>query len=247
MDARIVSLSASTSRISHDDSDVAALIREHQSLVNSIARRVHYTHNASVDLEDLTQIGRVGLIEAVNNFVDRGEATFATYARMRIHGAMIDHLRHYAFISRRGNQLRRQFGRTIDHLRGITGRTPSDAEMAEHLNLKLESYRMLLDSARAPSFVPLESLYSDQDEAFADDRADAFEKVDRRLLAERIGEAIGELPVRQALVLQLYFFEELGLDEIGSMMDVGAARVCQIKKAALAKLGAKLTALQLTA
>lgn len=51
---------------------------------------------------------------------------------------------------------------------------------------------------------------------------------------------IGNLPKREALVLQLYFVEELNLDEIGAVLDVGAARVCQIKKAALGKLRAGL-------
>jgi RNA polymerase sigma factor for flagellar operon FliA len=48
--------------------------------------------------------------------------------------------------------------------------------------------------------------------------------------------AIGSLPEREAMILQLYFVEEMNLEEIGQTMDIGAARVCQIKKAALAKL-----------
>ena len=59
-------------------------------------------------------------------------------------------------------------------------------------------------------------------------------------MQQAISAAVGTLPEREATVLQLYFVEELNLEEIGQALGVGAARVCQIKKAALGKLRAKL-------
>ena len=55
-----------------------------------------------------------------------------------------------------------------------------------------------------------------------------------------IAAAIAELPEREAQVLQLYFVEELNLEEIGQVLGVGAARICQIKKAALTRMRGKL-------
>ncbi len=56
-----------------------------------------------------------------------------------------------------------------------------------------------------------------------------------------IAAAVATLPEREAMVLQLFFVEELNLEEIGQVLGVGAARVCQIKKAALGKLRTRLT------
>jgi len=86
----------------------------------------------------------------------------------------------------------------------------------------------------------MDEVYSDQSMWFADveDRAD--DVMERESLKGALAKYIGELPQREALVLQLYFVEELNLDEIGATLDIGAARVCQIKKAALDKLREKL-------
>lgn len=71
---------------------------------------------------------------------------------------------------------------------------------------------------------------------FADLEERADETIEREQLARLLADQIGRLPEREALVLQLYFVEEMNLDEIGQVLNVGAARICQIKKAALDKL-----------
>ena len=76
---------------------------------------------------------------------------------------------------------------------------------------------------------------------FADveDRADTV--MEREELGAALAERIGELPEREALVLQLYFVEEMNLEEIGQTLGVGAARICQIKKSALDRLRGTLS------
>jgi RNA polymerase sigma factor for flagellar operon FliA len=86
----------------------------------------------------------------------------------------------------------------------------------------------------------MDEVYSDQSMWFADveDRADDI--LERESLKKAVAACIAELPQREGLVLQLYFVEEMNLDEIGQTLDIGAARVCQIKKAALDKLRTRL-------
>jgi len=72
-----------------------ALVRAHMPLVRKIAWHVHARVATAIDVEDLAQIGMVALVESANSFEDRGHA-FATYATLRIRGAMIDHLRRHA-------------------------------------------------------------------------------------------------------------------------------------------------------
>ena len=76
-----------------------ALARAHMPLVRKIAWHVHGRVSTAIEVEDLIQIGMIALVEAANGYEDRGHA-FATYATMRIRGAMIDHLRRQATLCR---------------------------------------------------------------------------------------------------------------------------------------------------
>ena len=102
------------------------------------------------------------------------------------------------------------------------------------------AYREVADSVERVQHTSMDEGYSDQSMWFADveDRADQV--LERESLKKALAACIGELPQREAMVLQLYFVEEMNLEEIGQTLDIGAARVCQIKKAALDKLREKL-------
>lgn len=215
------------------------LAEQHMPLVRKIAWHVHGRVSSAVDIEDLIQIGMIALVEAANNFEDRGYA-FATYAAMRIRGAMIDSLRRHAAICRSAMAKRRELASTREKLSNLLGRTPSETEMASAMSMDQGSYRALVDSSMAIVHESIDEVYSDHSMWFADveDRAD--ETLEREALKEALAVRIGELPEREAMVLQLYFVEEMNLDEIGATLGVGAARVCQIKKSALDRLRASL-------
>lgn len=121
------------------------------------------------------------------------------------------------------------------------GRTPVDAEMAEALGLDLETYQANAEAARGVRHESIDDLYSDHSMWFADveDRAD--DVLERAQLHAIVAAAIHSLAQREAMVLQLYFVEEMNLDEIGDTLGVGAARVCQIKKSALDKVRALIS------
>jgi len=102
-------------------------------------------------------------------------------------------------------------------------------------------YREMADSAVAVRQESLDEVYSDQSIWFADVEERADQTLEREELGRALAEHISELPEREAMVLQLYFVEEMNLDEIGQTLGVGAARVCQIKKAALDRLRKSLS------
>jgi len=212
-----------------------SLAEQHMPLVRKIAWHVHGRVSSAVEIEDLVQIGMVALVEAANNFEDRGYA-FATYAAMRIRGAMIDHLRRHAAICRSAMSKRRELASMREKLSNLLGRTPDDAEMASAMSMDAGSYRQLVNSSMAIVHESIDEVYSDHSLWFADveDRAD--ETLEREALREALASRIGELPEREAMVLQLYFVEEMNLEEIGQTLGIGAARVCQIKKSALDRL-----------
>ena len=212
-----------------------ALVRTHMPLVRKIAWHVHGRVASAIEVEDLVQIGMVALVEAANGFEDRGHA-FATYATMRIRGAMIDHLRRHAAICRSAMARRRQLAAARQRIEGRIGRVPTDADMAQEMGLDAASYRAMVDDSQAVHHESMDEIYSDHSMWFADldERADVA--LDRERLKGAIASAIGALPERDAMVLQLYFVEEMNLEEIGQTLGVGAARICQIKKAALDRL-----------
>jgi RNA polymerase sigma factor for flagellar operon FliA len=192
-----------------------------------------------MEVEDLIQVGMVALVEAANGFEDRGHA-FSTYATIRIRGAMIDHLRRHATICRSAMARRRQLAAVRSRLETRLGRGATEAEMAEEMGLDAAVYRAMVDDTEAVRHESIDEIYSDQSMWFADleDRAD--EALEREGLKAAIAQIIRTLPEREAMILQLYFVEEMNLEEIGLTLGVGAARVCQIKKAALDKLRASL-------
>jgi RNA polymerase sigma factor FliA len=209
-----------------------ALVRTHMPLVRRIAWHVHARVASAIDVEDLAQIGMVALVEAANAFEDRGHA-FATYATLRIRGAMIDHLRRHATICRSAIQRRRELGKARTRLEGRLGRAASEAEMAEELGLAAAEYRAMVDDSQAVQQDSIDEVYSDHSMWFADLEERADDAIDRERLQGAVAAAISGLPEREAMVLQLYFVEEMNLEEIGQTLGVGAARICQIKKAAL--------------
>jgi len=220
--------------------DPAALARQHMPLVRKIAWHVHGRVSSALDVEDLVQIGMVALVESANGYEDRGHA-FSTYASMRIRGAMIDHLRRHATICRSAMAKRKAMNEASARFEAQWGRSPSEAELAKAMGFEPAEFREMADSAISVRQESLDEVYSDQSIWFADVEERADQTLEREELGRALAEHISELPEREAMVLQLYFVEEMNLDEIGQTLGVGAARVCQIKKAALDRLRKSLS------
>jgi len=221
------------SRSARVDSD--ALVQRHMPMVRRIAWHVHGRVSSAMDVEDLIQTGMIALIEAARSYEDRGHA-FSTYATMRIRGAMIDALRKGAAQCRSAMSKRRAIESARTRFEQTHGRVPVDAEIADAMGTDLATYQADAEAARSVRYESLDDMYSDHSMWFADISERADDAIEREQLRTLISEAIGQLPEREAMVLQLYFVEEMNLDEIGAVLAVGAARVCQIKKAGLDKL-----------
>ncbi|WP_448585479.1 sigma-70 family RNA polymerase sigma factor [Thermaurantiacus sp.] len=221
--------------------DPERLIQNHLALVRKIAWHTHARVSSVLDIEELVQIGMIALIEAARSFEDRGHAAFSTYATVRIRGAMIDALRKHATMCRSALRRRREMNAARTVLEGSLGRPPSDAELAAHLGISLAELQEATAATQGIRYESMDEVYSDHSEWFADDSPSAFDQLQSKELKAHLAAAIRKLPEREAMVLQLYFVEEMNLEEIGQVMGVGAARICQIKKAALTKVRKLLT------
>jgi RNA polymerase sigma factor FliA len=211
------------------------LVFQNQRLVRRVAWQVHRRVSGAIDIADLIQVGLVALIEAAQCYEDRGYR-FSTYASVRIRGAMIDELRRAATISRAAMARVRDAAATRKAIEALDGRPASDSDIAGAMGISMADYHAIACDAQGGRNESINDLYSDQSHWFADDAMAADEVIDRNRLSNFLADAIGQLPEREARVLHLYFTEERDLAEIGKILDIGAARVCQIKKAAIARL-----------
>lgn len=216
------------------------LIADHVPLVRKLAWHVHARVASAIDIEELVQIGLLALVEAAQGYEDRG-FEFATYASMRIKGAMIDGLRRQSLAGREAAGKRRRIEAAEAAVEARECRAATAAEVAAELDLPLADFLALRNSVRPTTQVSIEDTYSDHDRAFADERPSPEDWLHDERTRHMVAAAIATLPQRDQLVMQLYFVEELNLDEIGKVLDVSAARVCQIKAAALKTLRGKLT------
>ena len=213
-----------------------ALARKHLPLVRRIAWHIHGSMSSAIDVEDLIQIGLVALVEAVASFEDRGQVTFAQYLVTRVRGSMIDELRRQATLTRGAMRRRRAYQDAVAALTAETGKRPDDTAVAERLGISAEKLRTDYSAAEPVRFEAIDDVYSDDLPWFASDEPDAFEQLADADLRQALVAAISALPEREAQVVQLYYVEEMNLEEIGQVLGVGSARVCQIKAEAHAKL-----------
>jgi RNA polymerase sigma factor for flagellar operon FliA len=218
------------------------LIREHMPMVRRIAWHVYGGVSSSVEVEDLIQTGLVALVEAAASFEDRGQVTFAQYLSMRLRGAMIDELRRQATLTRGAMRRRKALAQTEAALATELGRAATDEEKAERLGVTTERLRTDYAGAQPVRFESIDGLYADDNPWFMSDEPNPFDVLESEDLRRALVEAIAGLGEREAQVIQLYYVEELNLEEIGLVLGVGAARVCQIKKAAHDRLKKALAA-----
>ncbi len=211
-------------------------IRQHLPLVRRLAWHVHGAMSTSVDIEDLVQVGLLALVEALRGAGNQTGPEFKAYLTTRLRGAMIDELRRHATNSRGAMRRRRDHARAVGELTLQLGRAPGEAEVAARLGVTLEKLRTDFQTADAVKIESIDEVYADDLPWFASSDPDAFEALADGRERDALIAAITALPEREATVIQLYHVEELNLEEIGQVLGVGSARVCQIKKSAYDRL-----------
>lgn len=219
----------------------ADVVRTNQALVRKLAWQVHGRAARSAELDDLVQVGMVALIEASRTYQDQGHS-FGTYATIRIRGAMVDYVRRGSPVGRAAVSAARRLGLARQRLEQMLHRAPAASEIADDLGMTAQDFLAFeqLGSRTSPTSLdepdgPAAHL-ADESLPGADATSETGE------LISLLTRSIATLDPREQMVLQLFFHEELNLAEIGAVLGVSAARVCQIKAAALGKLSAHMHA-----
>jgi len=226
----------------HEDGDLQAreqLIEQYMSLVRSLARRYSYRGE---QLEDLVQIGAIGLIKAIDRFdLERG-VELTTYATPNIIGEIKRHFRDKGWAVRvpRGLQeLNVQLSRLMEQLTVQFGRSPTIPELAKAAGVEEEEALEALESGRAYTSLslsvgggggedddldPLESIGTEEHEYEVSE--------DRAVLAP----GFKALDERERMILQLRFFEGLTQSQIAQQIGISQMHVSRLIRRSLEKI-----------
>jgi len=227
--------------------DKTVLLEQHTVLVKRIAYHLLARLPASVIVDDLIQSGMIGLFEAANNFDSTKGASFETFAGIRIRGAMLDEIRRGDWTPRSVHKNSRMISEAIKQLEAELGRDVNDVEVAEKLDISLNEYHHILSDVSTGKILGIEDLGLSEDALKFDDTFhgdDPYESLEQRAFKKGLTECISTLPEREALVLSLYYDEELNLREIGQVLDVSESRVSQIHSQAMHRLKARMQSWQ---
>lgn len=226
------------------------LILTYAPLVKYAAGRVGSALPDHVEQSELISDGLVGLIEAVDRFRPAEGVKFESYALPRIKGAMVDRMRSLDWAPRSLRTSQRRIEQTLRKLEQRTGEAPSWDEVADELGVSREELDAALTEIGRSSFVALDRTFAgageeddglDLHNRIADTNAD--EPGSELVLEEQrelLVKAIDALPERERLVLVLFYYEELPLRAISSMLGVSDSRVSQLQAQALVRLRARL-------
>ena len=222
-----------------------AFLEKYSVLVKRIAHHLLGRLPPSVQVEDLIQAGMIGLLEAQKNYDGSKGASFETYAGIRIRGAMLDDIRRGDWVPRSVHKHNREISQAISVLEGELNRDPTDAEVAQHLGMSLAQYHSALADINCSRLVGIEDLGVSEDVISPEDDEEAntpFQGVADEYFRKALVDSIKALPEREALVLSLYYDEELNLKEIGDVIGVSESRVSQILSQSMQRLRTKLSA-----
>ena len=222
------------------------LITEYLPYVKRIVQRLAVHLPSTVDIDDLMNVGVIGLIQAVDRYDPRRDNKFMTYAIFRIKGAVLSELRARDFLSRSNRRKIRELESAYLRLEQKLGREADDQEIAQELGVDLEQvYRTKQMSSI--SFISLEELgVSSRDEKekllsyLVNNEDDALSMTKLKELKEAMAQAIKQLPEKERLVISLYYLDELTMKETGKVLGITESRVSQIHSQAILHLRTKL-------
>ncbi len=224
--------------------DIDDVIKSNTSLVKRIAWHIYGRASHAIEIEDLIQIGFAALVNAAQQYTLKEGATFATYASIRIKGDIIDHLRKASNLCRTTISMKKRYNKVITDLQSKLFREPTSEEISNAMGISEAEFREWERAFQANSHESLDSVYDQYSVWFASAEDSPEELLNDKDLKELLKQALQQLSGNEALVIQLYYVEELNVMEIAEVLDVSSGRVSQIKKSAIANLRDRMKSLQ---
>jgi RNA polymerase sigma factor for flagellar operon FliA len=226
--------------------DANAMLKQYSPLVRRLAHQMIAKLPANVEIDDLIQVGMIGLHDAMGRFdADQG-VQFETFVTQRIRGAMLDELRGSDWMSRGNRRQQREIEAALHKLEQVHGRAPAESEIAKELGVTLTEYQETLTKVRGTQLVYLEDMAGDEgsddflDRHVSNEDANPLAQLQDQRMRSALVEAIKKLPEREQYVMSMYYEHDMNLKEIAAVLGVTESRVCQLHSQSIARLRVKL-------
>ena len=213
------------------------IVKKYLYLVKYVAGRVAISLPPNIEMGDLVSYGILGLFDAIEKFdVEQGNK-FETYAVTRVRGSIMDELRKLDWAPRLLRRRAKEVERKCRELEEKFGRTATDVELAQALNVNVDDLNNIYSELNSTSFLSLDEVWQNDDGNKPISRLQTIEDslisnqlvyLQKNEARDIIIESLNELPEKEKLVMILYYYENLTLKEIGQVLSVSESRICQI-------------------
>lgn len=208
-----------------------ALVERHMGLAAHVAKR--YARSGRTD-EDLRQVAMIGLVKAVDRFDPEYGASFSSYAGRTIEGELKRYFRDKTWavkVPRSAKELHLQIRNAAAELEQRTGKSPSVAQLAEHLQIDRDDVLRGLAATAASSVGTLDGGAND-DDLGGTDRQAALASIDRSYSDSEndivVSELIERLPEREQDIVRLRFYDNMSQTEIADIVGVSQMHVSRL-------------------
>lgn len=221
--------------IQNDDASSEALLA-HVGLVKRVALHLRSRLPNFMELDELIQVGMIGLMEANGSYDASKGVEFEVFAKNRIRGAILDQVRKLSYLPRSAIVNIRDHNEATAALSGELGREPTQSELAEFMGKDIESFQKERAHAHRFQTVSLESQLPENVDLPASEINEPETQMAEDQFMSALEDSIESLPERERTVVSLYYVEEMNLKEIGAVLEVSESRVSQILSTSVQKL-----------
>ncbi len=202
--------------------------------VRAMSFRLKERLPSSVDVNDLISIGIEEMVKLSRKYDAEINDSFWGYAKKRVYGSMLDHLRSLDIVSRNNRRLIKAIDSEVTKHLAEEGVEPNDAQLAKLLGESEDKIRDAKAASEISTSVPLnEQLIVNQDKSVED-------RIENDQMIEAVKAIICDLNQREQTIIQLYYFEELNLKEISDILDISESRISQLHKKLMKQMRDKL-------
>ncbi|MGN0349098.1 MAG: FliA/WhiG family RNA polymerase sigma factor [Roseburia sp.] len=217
------------------------LIIEYAPLVKVVAGRLSMYLGYNVEYEDLVSYGIFGLIDAIDKFDLGKDVKFETYASLRIRGSILDQIRKMDWIPRTVRQKQKKIEEAIRQIETKTGHNASDEEVARELGIAEEELSEWQSQLKVTNVISLNEFVEQVGEPIMDAQnnshfAQPEDTIEEEELKEMLKQSLELLTEKEKKVILFYYYEDMTLKEISSILEVSESRVSQLHTKALLKM-----------
>ncbi|RDU56549.1 RNA polymerase sigma factor FliA [Helicobacter sp. MIT 99-5507] len=207
-----------------------ALVLQYMPALRAMAFRLKERLPSSIDINDLISIGTEEMIKLARRYDDSINDSFWGYAKTRVYGSMLDYLRNLDIISRSNRKLIKLIDKEVSKYFNEHEEEPSDEYLAQVLNEDIKKIKEAKIASDFYTLIPLDEQYN------AIQGENSISKIEKEELVSLIQDILSSLSKREQMIIQLYYFDELSLGEISSILNITISRISQIHKEVIKKI-----------